>query len=482
MSWSLSSAGSRSRTFSVKGRAMIRSRTLGMRYSIAAVLTSGRAGWMETTAVEAYWASVERPNRTLGAAVNAKTRMASTGYALKARAIAVVLLTTFIGTRVSRFPAGRAVLSDGSVAGRQPLRAALGRSRPYGFWGTGAVGGRLMQAAQDRVTVVVPARNEAAHIRACLDSLVTQDWDDLEILVVDGASEDATAAIVAEYAAVDDRITVLHNQERVIPISLNMALRHATGRWLVRVDAHATVPRSYVRTAVGLLSSGEYGGVGGRKDGVGRTAAGRAIAAVMRSRFGVGGSTYHFGTKPHDAEHVPFGAYPVALLRELEGWDERLRVNQDFELDYRVRQSGRRIRFDPRLRIEWECRQSITDLYQQYRRYGEGKVVVAAMHPRSLRLRHLAAPAFVLCGVAGVVGTATGRDRLAAAALVPYATALGAASVVTANQVDRPARWYVVPAFLAMHVGWGLGFWRGVGRLVLAGPGGLPAQRRSGRP
>lgn len=318
------------------------------------------------------------------------------------------------------------------------------------------------------VTVVIPARNEEASIGACLDSVLAQDWSNLQVIVVDGASDDATGAIVTRYAEKDPRVELLVNPARVIPVSLNLAVAHAKGDWLVRIDAHATVPSDYVRRAAGHLATGLYGGVGGRKDGIGRTPAGKAIAAVMASRFGVGGSTYHHGTKPADVEHVPFGAYPVSVLRELGGWDEELRVNQDFEFDHRVRKAGHRILFDPELRIDWESRQSIGDFARQYHRYGGGKVSVVAKHPDSLKPRHLAAPALV--GLLAVAAGALLAGRPGRAALIasPYAVALAAGYATTSREVEPAARPFIVPAFVVMHVGWGIGFWQAVGRRLLA--------------
>ncbi len=126
----------------------------------------------------------------------------------------------------------------------------------------------------------------------------------------------------------------------------------------------------------------------------------------------------HYGSSVQTVEHIPFGAYPVAIARELGGWDEQLRVNQDFEFDYRVRLSGRELLFDLRLVIDWHCRQSVGELYRQYRRYGQGKVKVAAKHPSSLRLRHFPAPALVATWVAAGL-LAPRRPRLAAVAVVP---------------------------------------------------------------
>ena len=317
------------------------------------------------------------------------------------------------------------------------------------------------------VTVVVPARNEQASIGGCLDSILAQDWEDLEVLVVDADSTDATRQVVAERRRHDHRVRLIHNPRRIIPVALNLALAEAAGTWLVRVDAHSTVPTDYVRRAVEHLETGAFGAVGGRKDGVGRTPAGRAVAAAMASRFGVGGSTYHFGTEQCDVDHVPFGAYPVELLRSFRGWDESLRVNQDFELDFRLRRAGHRILFDPKLRIEWQSRQSVGELFRQYHRYGKGKAAMASLHPTSLRARHFAAPSLVLL-VLGAAALAPRRPRAAAALVSPYVLALSVATTRTAAALDAQARGHVAPAFLAMHVGWGLGFWQGAGAIAAA--------------
>jgi succinoglycan biosynthesis protein ExoA len=313
--------------------------------------------------------------------------------------------------------------------------------------------------SDDLVTVVVPARNEEATIAACLGSVIDQTWRSLHIVVVDGASSDATADIVRRFTRIDPRVEYLYNPHALIPASLNMALAGARGRWLVRIDAHARIPKDYVETAVGLLRTGKWGGVGGRKNGVGETPAGRAIAAAMASRFGVGHSTYHYGERPQPVDHVPFGCYPVELLRTLGGWDEAAQANEDFELDYRLRLVGKELLFDPRLVINWQCRQHVPDLFRQYRRYGFSKVYVALKHPRSVRLRHLAAPALVAT-LATAAAAAPRRPVLAAVLAGPYLAALATCTAKTARHLpDRRSRRWVAPAFAAMHLGWGLGFW-----------------------
>jgi len=309
--------------------------------------------------------------------------------------------------------------------------------------------------------VVIPVRNERAAIEACLASVLAQSEPALQVLVVDGRSDDGTPDVVRRVAERDPRVELLENPDRVVPHALNRALDAARAPWLVRVDGHAEIQPGYVARAVEHLRTGRYAGVGGVKRSVGRTAAGRAIAVAMSSRLGVGGSYYHYGTEPREVEHVPFGCYAVDVARELGGWDETLVVNQDFEFDHRLRKAGHRLLFDPQLVIDWECRQSVRDLFRQYRRYGRGKVKVALLHPDSVRVRHLLPPALV-----AVLAGAAAVSLVQPAALVVvlgYPTALAIAALGTGRaELAGRERLFLPAAFAAMHVGWGVGFWQGL--------------------
>jgi succinoglycan biosynthesis protein ExoA len=315
---------------------------------------------------------------------------------------------------------------------------------------------------EDLVTVIIPSLNEAENIDRTLESVRGQDYENLQIVVVDGGSVDGTVEAVKYHMAADPRVELLHCPRASIPRSLNVGLAAARGKWLVRVDAHSTVNNAYVTRMVDALRTGRWGGVGGRKSGVGRTAAGRAIAAVMGTRFGVGGSTYHHGTTQQIVDHVPFGGYPVELVRSLGGWDERLVANEDFEFDFRLRRAGYALCFDPELEIEWLCRQSVADLFRQYRRYGSGKLDVVLLHPSSMSLRHMMPPALVGYLGLAAVGLATRRRRWILLSLAPYAVALGLASASTARGLSSREEMTNVPlAYLGMHIGWGAGFWEG---------------------
>jgi glycosyltransferase involved in cell wall biosynthesis len=87
------------------------------------------------------------------------------------------------------------------------------------------------------VSVVMPVRDGARHVEAALDSILRQGFRDLECIVCDDGSADATPAILARYAAADARVRVLRLQPEGIVAALNAGLAAARAAWVARMDA-----------------------------------------------------------------------------------------------------------------------------------------------------------------------------------------------------------------------------------------------------
>src|SRR5262249_44488381 len=115
------------------------------------------------------------------------------------------------------------------------------------------------------VSSVIPMRNEATTIGSLLDAVLAQDYpaDRFEVLVVDGASTDASAAVVESYAGRDPRVRLLHNPRRIVPTALNIAIRAARGEIICRIDGHTRVAPDYVRVGVETLARTGADNVGG---------------------------------------------------------------------------------------------------------------------------------------------------------------------------------------------------------------------------
>jgi len=111
-----------------------------------------------------------------------------------------------------------------------------------------------------KVSIILPARNEEEYIEKCLDSLISQDYENYEIIVIDDSSEDSTGKIISEYAK---------NHTKVIPVSArpkpegwmgkNWACmegyKKATGELLLFTDADTKHAKNVITLAVTHLNS-----------------------------------------------------------------------------------------------------------------------------------------------------------------------------------------------------------------------------------
>lgn len=87
------------------------------------------------------------------------------------------------------------------------------------------------------ISVIVPVYNVEPYLRKCLDSIVDQTCQDLEILVIDDGSEDHCGEICDAYAARDPKIRVFHTKNRGLSAARNLGLDHAKGEYVGFVDS-----------------------------------------------------------------------------------------------------------------------------------------------------------------------------------------------------------------------------------------------------
>ena len=104
------------------------------------------------------------------------------------------------------------------------------------------------------VSIVMPVRNEAAHIARNLEEVIAQDYpaDRFEVLVSDGRSTDGTPGVVREMAARHPSLRFVDNPGGIVAMGLNRALAEARGEVIVRLDGHCEYPTDYVRKVVAL--------------------------------------------------------------------------------------------------------------------------------------------------------------------------------------------------------------------------------------
>ena len=320
------------------------------------------------------------------------------------------------------------------------------------------------------VSVLLPVRNEAAFIARCLGAVLAQDYpaDRLEILVADGQSDDGTPELIRALPG-GERVRILTNPARIQAAGLNLLIREAQGDVLVRVDGHTIIAPDYVRACVDALSETGAWNAGGPMRSAGTTPTGKAIAAAGASPFAVP-SAFHVRQTAAFTDTVYLGAWPRWVFERVGGYNEHVGVNEDYELNVRIRQAGGQIYLTPAIRSTYYGRQTLGALARQYRRYGQSKVKTLAEHPGSLRPRQLAAPVLVAAlALGGPLALVSRPIRILFGLLLfAYAAATLLASLHTASR----SGWRLLPRlpviFATMHLSWGAGFWASVLREGMA--------------
>ncbi len=255
-----------------------------------------------------------------------------------------------------------------------------------------------------QVSVILPTRNEINHIKTCIDSIVSNTYpqDKIEILVIDGMSEDGTPDVVVEYAGKYSNIKLLHNQAKIVPTALNIGILAAAGDIIIRMDAHSIYPVNYISELV--LSLNEYdadnvGGVWVTKP-ANNTPQAKAIAFASSSKFGVGDALYRTIVSnkqtPIETDTVPFGCYKKEVFSKIGMFDEELIRNQDDEFNARLIETGGKILLLPWLKIEYFSRSNFRQMTKMFYQYGLFKPLVNMKLKRPATLRQFVPVLFVM--------------------------------------------------------------------------------------
>jgi len=319
------------------------------------------------------------------------------------------------------------------------------------------------------VSVILPVRDEEAHLRAAVAQVLDQSYrGPFQVVLAVGPSGDRTREIADELAASDHRIVVVDNPSGRTPAALNRAVAAATHEVLVRVDGHSEISRDYVVRAVRTLTETGAANVGGMMVPVGVTPFEQAVARAMSSPLGIGSASFHTGGPAGPAPTVYLGVFRRDALARVGGFDESFIRAQDWELNHRLRSAGEVVWFDPELAVTYRPRGSWRALARQFYGTGRWRRQVIRHYPETASARYLAPPTAVV-GVAvgtvvALVGAAVGPRWLLVAAAAPavYTATVLIGSLAVSRGMSWPARLRLAPVVATMHMAWGVGFLRGV--------------------
>lgn len=321
----------------------------------------------------------------------------------------------------------------------------------------------------DFVTILVPCRDEADYIEPCLSSIIAGDYphERMEVLVIDGMSQDRTREIVGQYSARYPFVRLLDNERQITPCGLNVGIRQAKGDVIVRMDAHATYSSQYLSKLIAQLVSSGADNVGGVRVSVpGRNGIiPAAIAIAVSHPFGVGSALYQVGSgEPRWVDTVWGGCYRKEIFARIGQFDERFTRNQDDEFNHRLILNGGKILLVPEVLAYYHARSSLLKLGRTYYQYGYFKPLTALKWRRILTVRQLV-PAGFLVGLLAALLIGQWIPALLWL-LVGMVALYGLANVVVAMSTIRTVPWQpaLCTAFVfpIIHVSYGVGYLHGM--------------------
>lgn len=325
----------------------------------------------------------------------------------------------------------------------------------------------LIGSPHPAVSVILPVLNEEAHLESAVHSILTQDYQGpIEVILAIGPSRDRTLEIARELSRKDSRVVIVDSPSGRTAAGLNLALNKSASPVVVRVDGHAQIPSDYLRLVVEILNATGAVNVGGVMAAVGTTPFERAVAGAMRSPLGVGASRFHTGGEAGEVDTVYLGAFRREALIAIGGFDERFTRAQDWELNFRLRENGGTIYFDPRLHVTYRPRSTVRALAKQYFEYGRWRRVVSRRHSGTINLRYLAPPFAVAGFTISVIAGFFLPILFTPAAIYTLFVLLSAIKIATSIR-EYFLLLLVIPT---MHFAWGAGFISSPKTLVPANP------------
>lgn len=251
-----------------------------------------------------------------------------------------------------------------------------------------------------KISIVVACRNEESNILNLLQSVEKSDYDitKIELLIVDGLSDDNTVDRIKEYRNTSKlAITIFENKKQTTPYAFNIGIKNASSNIIIIAGARFVFSTNYFTVVEEVLNNNKnIACVGGRIINIYENKTSKIISQAMASAFGIGFSNFRTVTEDKFVDTVTPPAFRKEIFDEIGYFDERLTRNQDDDFSYRLTKAGYKILLKANISFEYVVRGSFNKLFKQYKQYGYWKVFVNKKHKTVTTLRQLFPLLFLL--------------------------------------------------------------------------------------
>jgi GT2 family glycosyltransferase len=277
------------------------------------------------------------------------------------------------------------------------------------------------------------------------------------------------------------RVKVIDNPEQIVPTGLNEAIRQSRGDVIVRVDGHVIVAKNFISQSIAALHDhADAWASGGVIVHSAKTPMGKAIAAAMSHRLGVGNAMHRDPTFEGYGEGTAFPAIHRWVFDRIGFYDEDLVRNQDDEFYFRLRQAGGKFFITPEIKYKYYVREKLGHLFRQYYQYSFWRVPVIRKHRQPTTIRQMIPSLFYLTMTfALVAGIVLSNAWIAFGIPTVYLTMLLMAGIFKIPAVGPNVALRIPLAIITMHAAYALGMIHGACCLVIGVDGWQRSNRRA---
>ncbi|MCJ7508975.1 MAG: glycosyltransferase family 2 protein, partial [candidate division Zixibacteria bacterium] len=288
--------------------------------------------------------------------------------------------------------------------------------------------------------------------------------DRMEVLVVDGMSEDDTKLIVKEIASRYGFMKLLENSQKLSSSGRNIGIKNSKGEIILFVDGHCYIPSNHLlRDMVEIFEKT-------RADCLCRPqplnppdiSFFQKIVALARGSFlGHGLDSTIYTQKEDWVDPTSSGAMYVKEVFEKIGYfDEKFDACEDVELNFRVKKANLKSYISPRLTILYYPRENLTKLFKQMWRYGQGRFKFARKHRDAFSFGQVIPSIFVtLLSILFLIGLFNQFFlEVFLFLLLAYILSVLVFSLILGLKHGRKRILFLPLVYLAIHFGLGLGF------------------------
>jgi glycosyltransferase involved in cell wall biosynthesis len=320
------------------------------------------------------------------------------------------------------------------------------------------------------VSVIIPVRNEGRNIERCLRQIIHQTYDisKLEVLIVDGNSNDDTLELIKKFSEAHPHLNmlVLNDLNCQRTTALNAGIKRANGEYIVRLDARSMISNDYIEQCIATIRQVGADNVGGVQKPVHSpdiNITQHAVGLAMSHPFGVGNAQFRTGSISGKVDSVYLGCFPKHIFQKIGYFDDHaVIISEDSDFNYRIRKAGGSVYLNKDIIVHYLPRENMLDLARLYYRYGGARAGFMMKWKSYTGYRQLAPPLFIFALFALPIASIAFSWCVGIwAIMIASYLSLNVLSSISISRTEKKCGLFqrLLIIFPILHFSWAIGFW-----------------------